>query len=74
MANGPEAGLEVVAQVEPQLPDHPRLFAVRGHLHELAGDRDAAYADLRAAADRTTDRRERDHLVREAARVRGARS
>ena len=74
MANGPEAGLEVVAQVEPQLPDHPRLFAVRGHLHELAGDSDAAYADLRAAADRTTDRRERDHLVREAARVRGARS
>ncbi len=74
MANGPEAGLEVVALVEPQLSDHPRLFAVRGHLHELAGDRDAAYADLRAAAERTTDRRERDHLVREAARVRGARS
>ncbi len=72
MALGPEAGLEVVASVEPQLPDHPRLYAVRGHLHELAGDLDAAYADLRAAADRTTNRRERDHLVREAARLRGA--
>jgi RNA polymerase sigma factor (sigma-70 family) len=72
MADGPEAGLALVAEVEPQLAGHPRLFAVRGHLHELAGDLDAAYADLRAAADRTTDRRERDHLVREAARVRGA--
>jgi RNA polymerase sigma factor (sigma-70 family) len=72
MAQGPEAGLALVAEVEPRLADHPRLFAVRGHLRELAGDRDAAYADLRAAADRTTDRRERDHLVREAARLRGA--
>jgi len=69
MAEGPEAGLAVVAAVEPQLPDHPRLLAVRGHLHELAGDPDAAYADLRAAAGRTSDRRERDHLIREAARV-----
>jgi RNA polymerase sigma factor (sigma-70 family) len=73
MALGPEAALELVAQVEPQLPDHPRLYAVRGHLHELAGDLDAAYADLRAAAERTTNRRERDHLVTEAARLRGAR-
>ena len=74
MALGPEEALAVVAQVEPQLPEHPRLYAVRGHLHELAGDRDAAYADLRAAADRTTDRRERDHLVREAARLRSTRA
>jgi RNA polymerase sigma factor (sigma-70 family) len=72
MAQGPEAGLALVAEVEPRLAGHPRLYAVRGHLRELAGDRDAAYADLRAAADRTTDRRERDHLVREAARLRGA--
>jgi RNA polymerase sigma factor (sigma-70 family) len=72
MANGPVAGLALVAEVEPRLADHPRLYAVRGHLRELAGDRAAAYADLRAAADRTTDRRERDHLVREAARLRGA--
>ena len=70
MAHGPEAGLALVADVEPQLPDHPRLLAVRGHLHELAGDVGAAYADLRAAAARTTNRRERDHLTREAARLR----
>jgi predicted RNA polymerase sigma factor len=56
----------------PRLRDHPRLYAVRGHLRELAGDHEAAYADLRTAADRTTDRREREHLLREAARVRGA--
>ena len=73
MAQGPLAGLEVVAEVEPQLPDHPRLHAVRGHLHELAGDLDAAYADLREAAARTTNRRERDHLLREAARLRPSR-
>ena len=70
MAEGPDAGLALVAEVEPQLPGHPRLLAVRGHLHELAGRPDAAYADLRAAAERTSDRRERDHLLREAARVR----
>ncbi len=79
MAHGPEAGLALVAAVEAQLTDHPRLLAVRGHLHELAGDLHAAYADLRAAAGRTTHRRERDHLLREAARLRrvagpGARS
>jgi predicted RNA polymerase sigma factor len=70
MVSGPGAGLEVVAQVEPQLPDHPRLLAVRAHLHELDGDADAAYSDLRAAAALTTNRRERDHLVTQAARLR----
>ena len=70
MVSGPAAGLEVVAQVEPQLPDHPRLLAVRAHLHEFGGDADAAYADLRAAAALTTNRRERDHLVTQAARLR----
>jgi RNA polymerase sigma factor (sigma-70 family) len=73
MALGPRVALDVVAEVEPQLPDHPRLYAVRGHLHELAGDLDAAYADLREAAARTTNRRERDHLLREAARLRPSR-
>jgi RNA polymerase sigma factor (sigma-70 family) len=70
MAGGPSVGLEVVAEVEAQLGDHPRLFAVRAHLRELDGDLDGAHADLRAAAGLTSDRRERDHLIREAARVR----
>ena len=70
MVSGPAAGLAVVAEVEPLLPDHPRLLAVRAHLHELDGDADAAYADLRAAAALTTNRRERDHLLTQAARLR----
>jgi predicted RNA polymerase sigma factor len=73
MVSGPAAGLAVVAEVEPQLPDHPRLLAVRAHLHELDGNADAAYADLRAAAALTTNRRERDHLLREGARLRPSR-
>ena len=72
-AVGADAALAIVAEVEPRLPGHARLLAVRAHLHELAGDRDAALADLRAAAQATTHRRERDHLLREAARVREAR-
>ena len=69
MASGPAAGLEIVAEVESELGDHPRLLAVRAHLRELDGQLPAAYADLRAAAASTTSRRERDHLRREAARV-----
>jgi RNA polymerase sigma factor (sigma-70 family) len=69
MANGPAAGLALVAEVEPQLPDHPRLLAVRAHLHEMAGDLPAAHRDFRTAAQRSTNRRERDHLVIQAARL-----
>lgn len=72
MAHDPAAGLDVVGQVEDRLGDHPRLLAVRGHLRELDGDLGGALADLRAAAGLTTDRRERDHLLREAARVQEA--
>jgi RNA polymerase sigma factor (sigma-70 family) len=70
MAKGPEAGLELVAKVESDLPDHPRLLAVRAHLEEMAGDTEAAYADYRAAVELTTNRRERDYLVTQAARLR----
>ena len=70
MAHGPEAGLAVVAEVEPQLPTTRGCFAVAGPPARARRRPDAAYADLRAAADRTTDRRERDHLVRQAARLR----
>ena len=70
MARGPAAGLEVVASVAPLLPDHPRLLAVRAELHELAGDDAAAYDDFRAAAGCTTHRRDREHLLMRAARLR----
>jgi RNA polymerase sigma factor (sigma-70 family) len=67
MVDGPEAGLAVVDTVADQLGDHHRLHAIRGHLLELAGDRDAAVAELRLAAARTASTRERDHLTLKAA-------
>jgi hypothetical protein len=46
--------------------------AVRGHLHELAGDLPAAASAYAEAARRATNIAERDHLVRQAARARAA--
>ena len=44
---------------------------VSAHLHELGGDLTAAAADYANAARRATSvRAERDHLIRQAARVR----
>ena len=43
---------------------------MRGHLHELDGDPVAAGTAYAEAARRATDIAERDHLVRQAARVR----
>jgi len=66
-ADGPRAGLAAVADLSPGLP---RYAAVTAYLHERAGDL-ARAADLYADAARTaTSVRERDHLTREAARVR----
>ena len=66
-ADGPEAGLAALADVDPDLP---RYTAASAYLHERAGDLEHA-ADLYAAASRAaTSVPERDHLTREAARVR----
>jgi predicted RNA polymerase sigma factor len=66
-ADGPRAGLKALAGVSPDLP---RYTAVEAHLREKAGDYGPA-ADLYAAAARAaTSVPERDHLTREAARVR----
>ncbi|MEU4446467.1 DUF6596 domain-containing protein [Actinosynnema sp. NPDC050801] len=49
--HGPRAALEVVAELERgALAGHHRLLAVRAHLLERAGDRDAASAAFREAA------------------------
>jgi predicted RNA polymerase sigma factor len=69
MADGPAAGLAVLAQAEDQLGDHHRLHAVRAHLRELAGDHSAAMAGYRAAAARTTNLREQQYLLAQAARL-----
>jgi RNA polymerase sigma factor (sigma-70 family) len=49
-----------------------RWHAVRGHLHELAGDLPAAATAYAEAARRATNIAERDHLIRPAARARAA--
>jgi len=66
-ADGPQAGLAALADVSPDLP---RYAAVSAHLRERAGDLEQA-ADLYAEAARAAASvPERDHLSRQAARVR----
>ncbi|WP_019813157.1 RNA polymerase sigma factor [Saccharomonospora saliphila] len=66
-ADGPQAGLAELADVSPDLP---RYAAVRAYLHERAGDLDRAAELYAEAARAATSVPERDHLTREAARVR----
>ncbi|HTF06599.1 MAG TPA: sigma-70 family RNA polymerase sigma factor [Asanoa sp.] len=67
---GAAAGLRETDRLREVLGDRHRWHAVRGHLHELAGDLQAAGAAYAKAAHRATDVAERDHLVRQAARAR----
>ncbi|MCP3782294.1 ECF-type sigma factor [Micromonospora sp. A3M-1-15] len=71
MVHGPAAGLDALAALaaDPRLTDHHRLDAARAHLHEMAGDRDAAVAHYRAAAGRTTSQPEHEYLLMRAARL-----
>jgi predicted RNA polymerase sigma factor len=72
MVHGPAAGLELADTLDGQLVGNHRLDAVRGHLHEMAGDVDAAIASYTTAAGRTTSTPERDYLTIRAARLRTA--
>lgn len=78
MVSGPRAGLALLEPLvaEGRLTDHHRLYAVRAHLLERAGDHDAALADYRTAARLTTSLPEQRYLQDRAARVEadGARS
>jgi RNA polymerase sigma factor (sigma-70 family) len=71
MVHGPRAGLELLDALDsdPRLSDHHRLDAVRGHLLEMAGDRQTAIAHYRTAAGRTTNIPERNYLLTQAARL-----
>jgi RNA polymerase sigma factor (sigma-70 family) len=71
MVRGPRAGLELLAAAEadPALSGHHRTHAVRAHLLEMAGDRDAAHAQYRLAAQRTLSIPERRYLESRAARL-----
>jgi RNA polymerase sigma factor (sigma-70 family) len=71
--HGPAAGLRETDRLGEVLGDRHRWHAVRGHLHELAGDLPAAATAYAEAARRATNVAERDHLVRQAARARAGR-
>ncbi|MBS1882036.1 MAG: RNA polymerase sigma factor [Actinobacteria bacterium] len=71
MANGPAAGLELLAEVEPRLEGHHRVHAVRAHLLELAGDGPGAHAEYARAAELTASLPEQRYLTRRAARLAG---
>ncbi|CAN5714905.1 sigma factor-like helix-turn-helix DNA-binding protein [soil metagenome] len=70
MVHGPAVGLERLEALDSdgRLADHYRLDAVRGHLHEMAGDVERAIRCYRAAAERTASTPERDYLRLKAAR------
>ena len=67
---GPQAGLKTLDGLEPRLADHYRLDAVRAHLHDRAGHHDTAAELYTRAAARTGSTLERDHLRKQAARMR----
>ena len=69
---GAAAGLRETDRLREVIGERHRWHAVRGHLHELAGDLPAAAAAYAEAARRATNVAERDHLVRQAARARAA--
>ena len=72
MVHGPHAGLVLLETLDsdPRLARHHRLAAVRGHLHERAGDIPRAIAYFAQAAELTSSVPERNYLWLKAARLR----
>jgi RNA polymerase sigma factor (sigma-70 family) len=70
-AVGPEAGLALLTELDgdERMARHHRLYAVRAHLLELAGDGRGALAAYRRAAQLTASLPERHYLERRAAAV-----
>ncbi|GAA4792134.1 sigma factor-like helix-turn-helix DNA-binding protein [Actinomycetospora chlora] len=67
MVEGPRAGLERLDDLAPRLEGHHRVDAVRAHLLERVGERAAAVAAYRRAAQRTLSGPEQRYLARRAA-------
>ena len=72
MARGPSEGLSVLESAAAALKGNHHVDAVRAHLLELSGEREAAAAHYAAAAARATSLPERDHLTKKAAELRSA--
>lgn len=70
-ADGPQAGLVALAELDPTLP---RYTAVAAYLHERAGDRDTAARLYAEAAAKATNVAEVEHLTRQAARLNSERA
>jgi len=72
MVHGPSKGLELLKALDSdeRIAEHYRLSAVRAHLHEMAGEREAAVEHYLTAARRTTSLPERNYLLAQAARLR----
>lgn len=73
MVHGPGKGLELLEELETdsRLANHHRLFAIRAHLLELAGDQAQAVIAYRAAAAKTGSMPERNYLLTQAAQLEG---
>jgi RNA polymerase sigma factor (sigma-70 family) len=69
--HGPRAGLErlAVAEADPALGGHHRVHAVRAHLLDMAGDRQAARTHYELAARRTLSVPEQRYLLSRAAQL-----
>ena len=72
LARGPEEGIELLdtLQTDKRIAQDHRLYAVRAHLLEMAGDRASARDAYLAAAQRATNLPQQRHLYARAARIR----
>jgi RNA polymerase sigma factor (sigma-70 family) len=71
MAHGPHAGLDLLGKLaaDERIAEDHRLYAVRAHLLEMAGERAAARDAYEAAARRTTSLPQQRYLHVRAARL-----
>lgn len=71
MVHGPRKGLDLLQPLDDdaRVAAQHRLPAVRGHLLEMAGDHEAAIAQYRLAASRTTSIPERNYLMTQVAKL-----
>jgi RNA polymerase sigma factor (sigma-70 family) len=71
MAKGPSAGLALLERLtsDQRVAEDHRFFAVRAHLHEMAGDLAAARASYDLAASRTTNVPQQRYLHARSARL-----